>query len=73
MDHDIDNTDVGTLADEVRRTHGSEAFDYAARTAKHHLLTAAWKSGALWLKVVNRLKTEEPAAQKYPNRIPIGH
>lgn len=73
MDPSNENLDVDALTEEVKRTHGSKAFDYAAGTAKHHLLTAAWKSGALWLKVANRLKTVESSNPKYPDRPPLSH
>ena len=47
--------DIVSLADELRRTHGAAALDIAVATAKQHLSTAAWKSCAMWLQVVNRL------------------
>ena len=54
--------DITALADEVRRAHGPSALDFAAQTAKQHLRSAAWKSCAMWLQVVNRLSAETPAA-----------
>ncbi len=48
-------SDIDGLAEELRRRHGAAAFDIAVETAKQHLGTAAWKSGAMWLQVVNRL------------------
>ena len=47
--------DSDRLADELRRTHGAAALDIAVATAKQRLSTAAWKSFAMWLQVVNRL------------------
>lgn len=48
-------SDIEGLAEELRRMHGSQAFDVAVLTAKQHLQSAAWKHCALWLQVVNRL------------------
>lgn len=46
---------IAALADEVRRTHGSAALDYAIACMHEHLGASAWKSCALWLQIVNRL------------------
>lgn len=54
--------DIGALAEELRRTHGTLALDFAAQTAKHHLRSAAWKHCAMWLQVVNRLTAAEGVA-----------
>jgi hypothetical protein len=53
----IEAMDAGVLAEQVKRTHGSEALNYAVGNARQHLLTAAWKSAALWLRVVNSLNS----------------
>lgn len=55
-------SDVDAIADGLRQTHGSHAFDFAVQTAKQHLQAAAWKHGALWLQVVNRLTQANVAA-----------
>jgi hypothetical protein len=47
--------DAGAIADALKKEHGADALDFAVRTAKQHLKVAEWKSGALWLQVVNRL------------------
>jgi hypothetical protein len=60
MSDPLYRTDVDALAEELRRTHGQSAFDFAVSTAKEHLHAAAWKHCALWLQVVNRLNA--PAA-----------
>ena len=73
MTLEVDTTDVGTLMEEVKRSHGPQAFEYAANTAKQHLLSAAWKSGALWLKVVNRLRTAESSSLKHPEATSLSH
>ncbi len=59
MNETIEALDARSLADQVQKVHGPKAFDYAVSTAKQHLHTAAWKSGALWLQVVNRLNTSK--------------
>ena len=46
---------IAALAEEVRRTHGTEALDYAITCMRGHLGASAWKSCALWLQIVNRL------------------
>jgi hypothetical protein len=51
-------TDINSLADEIRRTHGPSALDFAVETAKQHLQSAAWKNCAVWLQVANRLSRE---------------
>ena len=56
MGSTIEAMDAGILTEQIRRTHGPQALEYAAGNARQHLLTAAWKSGALWLRVVNSLK-----------------
>jgi hypothetical protein len=55
-------TDVSALVEEVRRTHGASALDFAAQTARQHLRSAAWKHCAMWLQVVNRLTAAEGAS-----------
>jgi hypothetical protein len=47
--------DVNGLAEELRRTHGAAALDYALTTAKQYMAHSAWKNFAMWLQVVNRL------------------
>ena len=57
-------SDIDALVDEMRRTHGPQAFEIAVQTAKGHLRSAAWKHCALWLQVVNRLNRQlEPATR----------
>lgn len=68
MGSKIETMDVGVLAEQVKQTHGSQALNYATTTAKQHLRTAAWKSGALWLQVVNRLNISEMSSQSGVNR-----
>ena len=46
---------ITALADEVRRTHGNGALDYAITCMRGHLGASAWKNTALWLQIVNRL------------------
>ncbi len=46
---------IAALADEVRRTHGTQALDYAIACMHSHLGASAWKNCALWLQIVNRL------------------
>ncbi|MBX7199193.1 MAG: hypothetical protein K1X51_07425 [Rhodospirillaceae bacterium] len=46
---------IAALADEVRRTHGNAALDYAITCMHQHLGASAWKDCALWLQIVNRL------------------
>ncbi len=58
-------SDIDALADEMRRTHGQEAFDVAVQTAKKHLRSAAWKHCALWLQVVNRLGRQAEFATRH--------
>lgn len=53
-------TDVTALADELRRTHGPSALDFAVQNARQYLRSAAWKHCAMWLQVVNRLTAAEP-------------
>ncbi len=48
-------TDVGSLAEELQRTHGTQALDVAVTKAKQYMATSAWKNFAMWLQVVNRL------------------
>ena len=48
-------TDVNSLVDELRRTHGPGAFEVAVQNVKQHLGAAAFKHCALWLQVVNQL------------------
>ncbi len=48
-------TDINALAEELCRTHGTRALDVAIATAKEHLRAAAWKHGAVWLRVANKL------------------
>jgi len=70
MGSKIETMDAGILTEQVMQTHGPQALDYAASNAKQHLLTAAWKSGALWLQVVNRLsasKTQGHSGTKRPS------
>jgi hypothetical protein len=55
-------TDISALADELRRTYGASALDYAAQNAKQYLRSAAWKHCAMWLQVVNRLTAAEGSA-----------
>tara|TARA_R110000868_G_scaffold31905_1_gene116529 strand:- start:4448 stop:4630 length:183 start_codon:yes stop_codon:yes gene_type:complete len=59
MNEKTEALDARSLADQVQQAHGAQAFDYAVNTAKQHLHTAAWKSGALWLQVVNRLNASK--------------
>ena len=47
--------DINQLADELRRTHGGAALDYAISTMRQHLGASAWKNCAMWLQIVNRL------------------
>lgn len=47
--------DIGSLADELLRTHGAKALDVAVSTAKEYMASSAWKNFAMWLQVVNRL------------------
>ena len=56
-------TDIGSVAEELRRTHGANALDVAVSTAKQYMRTSAWKNFAMWLQVVNRLNTAPAAAQ----------
>ncbi len=46
---------ISALADELQRTHGGEALDYAIGRMRQHLGASAWKNCALWLQIVNRL------------------
>lgn len=46
---------IAALAEEVRRTHGNDALDYAITCMHAHLGASAWKNTALWLQIVNRL------------------
>lgn len=46
---------IGALAEEVLRAHGSGALDYAIARMHQHLGASAWKNCALWLQIVNRL------------------
>lgn len=46
---------IAALADEVRKTHGAEALDFAIARMHQHLGASAWKNCALWLQIVNRL------------------
>ena len=47
--------DIDSMAAELQRAHGADALEIAVQTAKQHLSSAAWKSCAMWLQVVNRL------------------
>jgi len=55
MNDPLYRADIGGLADELRRTHGPQALDFAVQTVKQHMRTSAWKNCAMWLQVVNRL------------------
>lgn len=46
---------IAALAEEVRRTHGNDALDYAISCMRGHLGASAWKNTALWLQIVNCL------------------
>lgn len=62
MSDPLYRTDVNALAEELRRTQGPSAYEFAVSTAKEHLQAAAWKHCALWLQVVNRLDPPAVAA-----------
>ena len=47
--------DIPHLADELRRTHGGDALEYAIGVMHEHIGASAWKNCALWLQIVNRL------------------
>lgn len=55
-------TDIGSLAEELQRTHGVNALDVAVSTAKQYMQSSAWKNFAMWLQVVNRLNSAPMAA-----------
>lgn len=50
-------SDVASLAEELKRAHGLDALDVALDTAREHLHATAWKHYSLWLQVVNRLNS----------------
>ena len=59
-------TDIGSVAEELIRTHGPNALDVAVSTAKQYMASSAWKNFAMWLQVINRLNSAPtPAAARH--------
>ncbi len=60
--------DIDTLADDLRRTHGTHALEFAVQTVKQHVQSSAWKNCAMWLQVVNRLNAAALRNQAAPTQ-----